>query len=276
VRDYTLAADQLIVCLEGSIHWHLRGGGVETFRTVLLRAGTPIRLRDLDTSGAITAVCFLDPIGPDYTALKQHMRRSYGRVSLHHCDEEHLIDSLRQLRDSAPPIDEALQTLDSLILPPTLDREALPLCDPRIARVIAQIKASVRTNLAVSELAKRVHLSESRLVKLFKQEIGIPITRYRIRYRVAVGVVYLAQGYSVTEAALAAGFANTAHFSRCFTGLIGIQPSTAFLNAAPLRVAIAEEVLTAVMPQGGAHHWQHQGQRSVAKTTPQRGLLMQA
>lgn len=274
VRDYTLAADQLMVCLEGSITWRLRDGRVENFRTVLLRAGTPIRLRDIDTSTATTAVCFLNPTGPDYAVLKQRMQRSYGRVSLHHRDEEQLIDSLRQVRNTAPPIDDALRTLDDLILPPALDRSTLPLCDARIARVIAQIKASVRTNLAISKLAAAVHLSESRLVKLFKQEIGIPITRYRLRYRVAVGAIYLAQGHSVTEAALAAGFASTAHFSKCFTAIIGIQPSTAFLNAAPLKVEIADEVLMAVMPRNAPSPQQH-GHRRAAATASQRIAIAQ-
>ena len=114
-----------------------------------------------------------------------------------------------------------------------------------------------------------MHLSESRLVKLFKQEIGIPITRYRLRYRVAVGAIYLAQGHSVTEAALAAGFASTAHFSKCFTAIIGIQPSTAFLNAAPLKVDIADEVLMAVMPRNAASPQQH-GHGHTATTALQR------
>lgn len=87
--------------------------------------------------------------------------------------------------------------------------------------MIHLIKHTVRENIPVSELAESVHLSESRLVKLFRNEMGIPITKYRLRYRLLVGVVYLAMNRSVTEAALAAGFASTAHFSKCHTATFG-------------------------------------------------------
>ena len=40
----------------------------------------------------------------------------------------------------------------------------------------------------------------------------------------------MALGYSVTEAALLAGFSNSAHLSRCYRQVNGVTPSSTFLN----------------------------------------------
>jgi AraC-like DNA-binding protein len=169
-----------------------------------------------------------------------------GDSAARHRKEEALIQTLLYIRDARLPSAEAFALVDSLIFPADLDRETLPACDPRIVKVIELIKLTVRENIPVSELAEAVHLSESRLVKLFRSEMGIPITRYRLRYRLLVGVVYLALDYSVTEAALAAGFASTAHFSKCHTAMIGAPPSAAFLTPPFLDISLSDEVKRAV------------------------------
>ena len=81
------------------------------------------------------------------------------------------------------------------------------------------------------------------LEKLFKDQIGVPITKYRLRYRVFIGIIQLALGRSVTEAALTAGFASSAHFSKSFTAINGIPPSTTFLKPPYLEVLIAREIV---------------------------------
>ncbi|MGQ9427127.1 helix-turn-helix transcriptional regulator [Gilvimarinus sp. F26214L] len=251
LREYTVGADQLLVCLSGEIVWHRSSGSREVFRSALLRAGTRVKVHELDNESTVAAVCFLDPIGQDFAALERAMGECKEGVWLHHRDEAHLAWTLRQIRDQRLPPAEAFDLMETLVFPPWLDRAALPHCDPRIVRVVQRIRESARSNLPVSQLAEEVHLSESRLVKLFKSEIGIPITRYRLRYRVMVGAVYLSLGRSVTEAALAAGFASTAHFSKCFVAMIGTQPSTAFLGSPYLDISLSEDVLGAVAAARG-------------------------
>jgi AraC-like DNA-binding protein len=246
LRKYTVAADQLVVCLSGEIILDLDEGHQESCRTILLRAGTTVDTSKLDARSAIIAICYLDPLGQDYAALRTAMLEHEGDSSAHHRDEEQVIETLRHIRDAHLPSAQAAALVENLIFPPELDRQKLPVCDPRIVKVIQLIKQTVRENIPVSDLAEAVHLSESRLVKLFRREMGIPITKYRLRYRLLVGVVYLAMNRSVTEAALAAGFASTAHFSKCHTATFGTPPSTAFLTPPFLDISLAEEVQRAV------------------------------
>lgn len=245
LREYMVVADQLVVCLDGEVVVH-REQGNQRFRTMLLRAGTTVEMSKVDTSSAIVSICYLDPLGQDYAAVRAAMLEHEGNSSAGHQNEEQVIATLRHIRDARLPSTEAAALVENLIFPPELDRQKLPVCDPRIVKVIEIIKQTVRENIPISELADAVCLSESRLVKLFRNEMGIPITKYRLRYRLLVGVIYLAMNRSVTEAALAAGFASTAHFSKCHTATFGSPPSAAFLTPPFLDISLAEEVQRAV------------------------------
>jgi AraC-like DNA-binding protein len=77
----------------------------------------------------------------------------------------------------------------------------------------------------IAELAKRAALSESRLMHLFRAQVGIPLRPYMrwLRLRHAANVVRT--GGTLTEAAHAAGFADSAHLSTTFHKTFGISPS---------------------------------------------------
>lgn len=78
-------------------------------------------------------------------------------------------------------------------------------------------------------LAEALGLSVSRLMHLFKGEVGVPIRRYRIWERVRVLTQHVAEGDSLTMAGLAAGFSDSAHLSHSFQGMFGI-PTSQILN----------------------------------------------
>lgn len=243
-RRTTAAADQLIVCLEGEILVRTEQGEVAA-RSFLIRAGTVVESWQVDASSAIGAVCYLNPIGQDYHVAKELMTGTAADALIGHQNEEQIIAQLLHIRDNPLSAAEAYNVLDQLIIPPEMQHEVLFEYDPRIVKVLNRIRETVRQNVSIANLAEEVFLSESRLVKLFKSQIGIPITRYRLRYRVYVGVVHLSLGRSVTEAALAAGFASTAHFSKCYSTMFGRQPSTGFLRPPYIDIVLADEIRAA-------------------------------
>lgn len=245
-REYTVSWDQLVVCLEGEVILKLAEGSHRACRSILLRAGTTVPIEDIDTSKATLAVCYLNPIGQDYMALQTMMCGEVKGMHIDHATEAELVEQLLYVRNARLSSKQAYEKVESLVFPPHLAGREFRQFDERIITVVHTIKATVRDNLSVGRLAAEVHLSESRLVKLFKQQIGVPITKHRIGYRVFVGIVHLAVGYSITEAALAAGFASTAHFSKCFRASIGTQPSATFLSPPYLEVILADECLKAI------------------------------
>jgi AraC-like DNA-binding protein len=80
-------------------------------------------------------------------------------------------------------------------------------------------------NIGLADLAVKVKLSESRLAHLFRSEVGIPMRQYRLTLRMEEAVKEICRGSSLTHAAHAAGFADSAHFCRICRRMFGVTPS---------------------------------------------------
>ncbi len=87
-------------------------------------------------------------------------------------------------------------------------------------------------------------LSPSRLAHVFKDRVDIPLRSLRTWFRLKVATIWLRRGYSLTDAAVAAGFYDQAHFSHQFRKMFGIQPSLIFRGDAEVRWWIESEELT--------------------------------
>lgn len=99
------------------------------------------------------------------------------------------------------------------------------LVDERITQVVNFIKSNLYQKLDTAQLAEVVYLSESRLLHLFKQEIGIPIRKYILWLRIRWAMDSISNGANLTEAAHEAGFSDSAHLTRTFNRTFGLAPS---------------------------------------------------
>ena len=98
--------------------------------------------------------------------------------------------------------------------------------DPRIEAVMNLLQEKyLSEKLSITEIARHACLSESRLIHLFTKQVGIPLRRYVLWLRLSTAIRMAIQGTSLTEAAHAAGFADSAHFSRTCRSMYGISPS---------------------------------------------------
>ena len=75
-----------------------------------------------------------------------------------------------------------------------------------------------------------------RLTQLFRQKIGIPIRRYRQWHRLFVTCVGVTRGMNLTDAAVNAGFTDSAHFSHTFRSIVGMSPSAALAQSRGIRL----------------------------------------
>jgi AraC-like DNA-binding protein len=209
----------------------------------LVKAGTNFEKSSINTNSAVMAIYYLEPLTQDYPALESNM--SYARVGVHfdHPEEDVLIKTLLKIRETLISPEQVFKMLRKFIVHPQLEHLIFKEFDSRIIEVVHQIRTTISENLSLITFAQDVHLSESRLEKLFKDQVGVPITKYRLRYRVFIGIIHLASGQTITEAALAAGFASSSHFSKSFSAINGVPPSEAFFKPPFLNVLIADEVL---------------------------------
>lgn len=97
--------------------------------------------------------------------------------------------------------------------------------DERIKKVVAHIQSAPNYNVKFVHLLRLCNLSESRLIHLFKAEIGITIRKYILWCRVQKALTAMSSGYSIRQSARQAGFTDAAHFNRTFVSMFGINPS---------------------------------------------------
>ena len=102
--------------------------------------------------------------------------------------------------------------------------------DKRIARAIAWIEASVQQRISLQDVADYICLSPEHTRHLFAQEAGVSFSQFLLWKRIKHAIVLAVRdGHSLTDAALASGFADQAHFCRLFKRTFGI-PAKALLK----------------------------------------------
>lgn len=92
------------------------------------------------------------------------------------------------------------------------------------ARALAAIEAMADGDSLV-DVGRSLGLSESRVTHLVTEQLGAPPRAWRTWLRLRSAIDLLGEGETVTGAAHAAGFADSAHFSRTCSLSLGIAPS---------------------------------------------------
>jgi AraC-like DNA-binding protein len=98
--------------------------------------------------------------------------------------------------------------------------------EPRVAAMIRFIADHLDQQITLSAVSRHAALSPSRASHLFVQHTGLPLKTYILWRRVAHAVKIYGQGSNLTEAAYAAGFADSAHLSRAFRRMFGLPAAT--------------------------------------------------
>ena len=109
--------------------------------------------------------------------------------------------------------------------------------DRRIEDVLDFIAQNINTTITTKTLTDVAHLSESRLLHLFKEHMGLPIRNYILWYRLKIVMNHIMEGQSLTTAAHNAGFSDQAHMTRTFSNMIGVSPSTFSKNSKFVQVS---------------------------------------
>ncbi|MFH4967471.1 AraC family transcriptional regulator [Gaetbulibacter sp. M240] len=112
--------------------------------------------------------------------------------------------------------------------------------DERIRDVLNFISEHIHENITTERLMDVSHLSESRLIHLFKKEMGLPIRNYILWTRLQIVFESILRGESLTAASYEAGFSDQAHMTRTFTKMIGVPPSSVIKNSKFVQVSFPE------------------------------------
>lgn len=239
IRNFHSGAASLVTSLEGSIKFQTADDSRWiSVRSMLIPAGARI---SIDNRQAVISSCYLDAAQPDFLTLKRQMRAAHGGVYYHHTDEQSLVHHLLSLREEAPSLSEAQRRVESIIYQG--GKAERVHIDSRIHHVVERIRSTAAQNLSVRSLAEEVGLSESGLIRLFGQQVGAPLRKHRLWYRLIDFIILALSGTPTSEAIKAAGFTDAAHLSRCYSGFFGVNFSYAFSKNTNVRY-IFEDIPT--------------------------------
>ena len=196
-------------------------GALVERRAVVIASDLP---HELDGGGAILVSLYLDPEGEYARGVERSIARDDATselarlgATLGDAAAASGVPDGRRAREIASAILEAVGA--ERIVPSSID--------PRVRRVLSLVGAAPGRKAPLGELAAAVGLSEDRLGHLFREQMGLPVRRYLLWLRLGDAIGALAGGGSLTEAAHAAGFADSAHLSRTFRRMFGVAPSEA-------------------------------------------------
>jgi AraC family transcriptional regulator len=93
--------------------------------------------------------------------------------------------------------------------------------DARVREILAWVQTRLDYPVSLADAADLAGLSKARVRHLFVEQTGLPFRTYLLWLRLMRGLEAFASGASLTDAALGAGFADSAHFSRTFRRMFG-------------------------------------------------------
>lgn len=96
---------------------------------------------------------------------------------------------------------------------------------PALRRAMALLPSMLDGETGLARLAAAVGLSASRLGHLFSDELGLPFRAYVRWARLRRAIDHARAGGTLTAAAHAAGFADSAHLTRVSHEMFGLAPS---------------------------------------------------
>tara|TARA_R110001592_G_scaffold291131_2_gene560464 strand:- start:72673 stop:73461 length:789 start_codon:yes stop_codon:yes gene_type:complete len=217
----------LLISLEDDLELlNTQGEAIARSKSFLISSGSDI---SIDTHNAKIAMCFLDDLGRNFDSLAPKMKNKIEnkKQSIYFdCKFNEEILEHAMYIDSKRPSHAEVSDILNIWLNKNIHKHR-HLYDERVVKAVSLIKDYPHLNMSVAEIAGKVSLSVPRLIQIFKQATGTPIRRFRLWQRILVTAEKLSLGMTLTDAAIAAGFSDYAHFSRTYRELSGGNPSAA-------------------------------------------------
>lgn len=180
-------------------------------------------IHSIDVSACrLNAVLFIEPETPEGRALGARLR---GQPELLDAD---------QMAVAAKRLERAWRTEQSYAAVSAVCHQLVqevagtthrPPSDPRVLAAVDYIRQHVNQPVTLADVANVANLSTGRFRHLFVQETGMPLRTYVLWRRLLHVWTLLMQGETLSAAAHAAGFADSAHLSRTARTMFGLPPS---------------------------------------------------
>ncbi|GGW71983.1 putative transcriptional regulator, AraC family protein [Streptomyces lucensis JCM 4490] len=207
------AAVQVLLLASGGVTLVDPAGHAQEARSAIIPAGVPHELRASVDAGGLVA--YLDPAGPAGRAADALLRATGLDPA-----------TARAWRAAAQAL-PGVRTVDELVGVLHTPPAPLGTLPEPLRQALALAPRLIDGPLLLGELAGRVGLSASRLGHLFAEHLRLPYPAWRRWARLLHALESVQSGASLTTAAHAAGFTDSAHLTRACRAMFGIPPSEA-------------------------------------------------
>ena len=189
----------------------------------------PDAVHSFDCNGAFGAMLFVDPESSEGAWLQTLLTHDITIVP-----DARLASSVSELRMFAE------QPFASMEVGPLIRHCVHALSpgpppmrslDPRITKVLNGIQASDDLRVSLDTAAGMAFLSPSRFAHLFKEQVGLPFSRYMLWRKLTRAMLAVGSERTIADAAQAADFADAAHLTRTFYQMVGMAPSVLMRGA---------------------------------------------
>ncbi len=225
----TLGAYAIYAALNAPIELGIAGDAAQTTALAVVPPYAPHRIACESRS---IAVVVIEPETVNRRLLPAFLREGWGAV-----DEPQALSRIRaaydRLRRAGADRDFGAGEFDRQLFGAPLAAREL---DPRIARVVEAIKRNPHERVAGSRHAASVHLSFSRFMHLFKEDVGVPFRSFRSWKRARSLMQYVTQDTNLARVALEAGYPDSTHFSHSIRQVYGLKPTDIFAGSRKLAV----------------------------------------
>lgn len=112
-----------------------------------------------------------------------------------------------------------------------LEQQPLSLklpADKRLKRLCELLLGDIASPASIAQLGEQVGLSERSVIRLFPQETGLSLHRWRQQARLMQAFALMEQGRSITQVALDLGYGSASAFNKMFRKLFGQSPRAVF------------------------------------------------
>jgi AraC-like DNA-binding protein len=213
------AAVQLVLATDEPVRLRDESGAEWQARAAVIPSGAEHEM----AGGSAGLLAWLDADGLLGQALTARVRRTglpVDSVAAWATAAQPLLDNGIPI-DGTPSgvIDQVLSTLADAGTP-----DEVPL-HPALGQAVAVLPTMLDHSVHLGQLAAAVGISASRLGHLFSDELGLPFRAYVRWARLQRAIDHARQGSTLTDAAHAAGFADSAHLTRVCHEMFGLAPS---------------------------------------------------
>jgi AraC-like DNA-binding protein len=212
---------QIALALEGSCLFRSDGEGAWTAFSGALVGSHKLHQFQADSAPTV-AHLFVEPETPEGRALRNWLGDA-AITPLPERERQLMADTLRQVLHASTEATIAAARA-ALAMLAGVPAAAEPL-DPRVAKAIAHARSHLNSGVTLASAAEAAALSPGRLRHLFVQETGTGFRVYVLWLRLNAAIQSSHAGRSWTEAAHEAGFSDSAHLTRTFKRMFGLNPA---------------------------------------------------